>query len=74
MQAAFRVCTAVPGKTRAVIVDFGDRHHKKLLAHSLERMRAYHDEPIFTVKVLDGTLAFVAYAKALAGANAGVAR
>lgn len=51
-QNAYRVCTATPGKQEAIIVDFADRHNKKLMSHSLERLGVYHREPTFTVKVL----------------------
>jgi superfamily II DNA or RNA helicase len=51
-QNAYRVCTAVPGKTTALIVDFADRHHKRLMAHSEQRMLTYHAEPTFEVSVL----------------------
>ena len=51
-QNAYRVCTAVPGKTSAVIVDFADRHHRRLLEHSEERLSTYHYEPTFNVSVL----------------------
>jgi len=52
-QSAYRVCTAVPGKRDAIIVDFADRHHRKLLAHSLERLDVYYKEPTFFVQVVD---------------------
>ncbi|OGO08157.1 MAG: hypothetical protein A2Y61_00295 [Chloroflexi bacterium RBG_13_60_13] len=51
-QNVYRTCTAVPGKTDAVIVDFADRHHRRLLEHSQERLRVYYDEPTFSVTVL----------------------
>lgn len=51
-QNAYRVCTAVPGKTNAVIVDFADRHHRRLLEHSTQRLLTYYDEPTFEVSVL----------------------
>jgi len=44
-QAMFRVCTAIEGKQRAVIVDFADRHNPSLLQHSLERASTYSTEP-----------------------------
>lgn len=52
-QAIYRVSTAVPGKTHAVVVDFGDRHHRHLLRHSKERLKVYFEEPTFEVKVLN---------------------
>jgi superfamily II DNA or RNA helicase len=51
-QNAYRVCTAVPGKKEAIIVDFADRHNKKLMRHSLERLGIYYSESIFSVQVL----------------------
>lgn len=53
IQNAYRVGTACEGKTSALIVDFADRHHHKLLAHSQERMRVYFEEPTFTPEVLE---------------------
>lgn len=52
VQNAFRVATMCEGKIDAVIVDFADRHHKKLMEHALERIRIYHEEPSFDVSVL----------------------
>lgn len=52
-QSAYRVCTAVSGKRDAIIIDFADRHHRKLLAHSLERLEVYYKEPTFYVQVVD---------------------
>ena len=51
-QNSFRVCTAIPEKKDAVIVDFADRHHRKLLSHSKERLQVYFDQPIFNVNIL----------------------
>lgn len=51
-QNAYRVCTAVEGKSHAVIVDFADRHHRKLLAHSEQRLASYLSEPTFEVSTL----------------------
>ena len=51
-QNAYRVCTAIPGKTDAVIVDFADRHHRHLLAHSMERLDCYYAESTFTVSIV----------------------
>lgn len=51
-QNIYRTCTATPGKQNAVVVDFADRHHRKLLRHSQERLRVYHNEPTFGVTVL----------------------
>lgn len=52
VQNAYRVATAVSGKRHAIIVDFADRHHSKLLQHAMERLRIYHAEPTFDVSVL----------------------
>ena len=53
LQNAYRVGTAVPGKTEALLVDFADRHSAKLLRHSEERLRTYYGEETFNVTVLD---------------------
>lgn len=53
VQNAYRVATAIPGKTHALVVEFADRHHKKLLEHSQERLRVYFDDPLFSVEILD---------------------
>jgi superfamily II DNA or RNA helicase len=52
-QNAYRIGTAVKGKTHAILVDFSDRHHNKLLHHSLERANTYYDEDTFDVSVLN---------------------
>jgi superfamily II DNA or RNA helicase len=51
-QSMYRVSTAVEGKPNAIVVDFADRHHKKLMAHSMERLRVYYEEETFGVSVL----------------------
>ena len=51
-QASYRVCTATPGKRRALIVDFADRHHEQLEEHAVERLNTYLSQPIFNVAVL----------------------
>lgn len=66
LQAAYRVCTAIHGKPRATLVDFADRHSAKLMRHSHERLRAYYQEPLFKVQVLDGMADFIAYLKRIA--------
>lgn len=50
-QYSYRVCTASEGKTRAILVDFADRHHRKLLKHAQERLRLFYEEPICSVRV-----------------------
>lgn len=60
-QNAYRVCTATPGKEEAVIVDFADRHNKKLMGHSLERLGIYHAESTFSVDVLQHPNEFVGW-------------
>lgn len=57
-QAIYRVSTAVAGKDHAVVVDFADRHHRKLKEHSLERLKTYYNEPTFTVEILDEPRSF----------------
>jgi len=59
-QSAFRVCTAKAGKSEALIVDFADRHQKKLMEHSKERLRVYYEEPTFSVDVMQGPEQFFA--------------
>jgi superfamily II DNA or RNA helicase len=58
IQNAYRVSTAAHGKRYAIIVDFADRHHRKLLNHSLERLAVYHAEPTFTAAVLEDAYEF----------------
>lgn len=53
IQNAYRIGTAVQGKTHAILVDFADRHHPKLLEHSLERVDTYYNESTFDVSVLN---------------------
>jgi superfamily II DNA or RNA helicase len=53
VQNAYRIGTAVDGKTHSILIDFSDRHHKRLLEHSLERARIYYKESTFKVSVLD---------------------
>lgn len=52
VQNAYRVSTALPGKKRALIVDFADRHHGKLMGHSAERLNVYFSDKLFAVQVL----------------------
>ena len=52
-QNIYRTGTASVGKRNAVVVDFADRHHRKLLEHSHERLKVYHSEPTFSVSVLE---------------------
>lgn len=60
-QNIYRTCTAIPGKKNAIVVDFADRHHRKLLHHSEERLRVYHGEPTFSVTVLQDLRQFPAW-------------
>jgi len=62
-QNAYRVCTALTGKVDAIIVDFADRHHRKLLNHSEERLGVFHREPTFSVKILDDPSELLDFAK-----------
>lgn len=64
-QAIYRVCTAVEGKHEAVLVDFADRHHRKLLEHAKERLRIYYEEPIFRVEVVKDSQAFIEWIEKL---------
>jgi len=57
-QAMYRICTAAEGKRQAVLVDFADRHNKKLEKHSLERLQTYYKEPTFQVEVLPSPAVF----------------
>lgn len=52
-QNVYRTCTASGAKSDAVIVDFADRHHRKLLEHSYARLQVYHNEPTFGVTILE---------------------
>jgi len=63
VQNAYRVGTAVPGKRSAIIVDFADRHHRKLMLHSHERLNTYLDEPTFSVDVLQAGQQFGEWAR-----------
>lgn len=66
-QAAYRVCTATQGKRDAIIVDFADRHHRKLRGHSHERLDVYLKEPIFSVSVLEDSKDFGPWVRAVGG-------
>ena len=68
-QNAYRVCTATPGKDAAIIVDFADRHNKKLMDHSLERLGVYYREDTFSVKVLDDASQFGSWLQQLSSAE-----
>lgn len=52
-QFAYRVATATPGKTLSVLVDFADRHHRKLMEHSQDRLRLYFEESTFRVDIAE---------------------
>lgn len=65
VQNAYRVCTALPGKREAIIVDFADRHNKYLMRHSLDRLGTYYEEPTFSVEVLDHPNDFQGWLKSL---------
>lgn len=58
IQAAYRVCTAMEGKTRSIFVDFSDRHHRTLMEHSLERLAVFWKEATFNIEVLDDAAFF----------------
>lgn len=60
-QNAYRVGTACKGKTHAILVDFSDRHHRKLLKHSLDRVKVYYEDRAFDVSVLDSAEQFTGW-------------
>lgn len=60
-QNAYRVGTATPGKDRALLVDFADRHNKHLMRHSLNRLEVYHAEDTFAVTVLQDPNGFLGW-------------
>jgi superfamily II DNA or RNA helicase len=60
-QDVFRVLTASPGKERAIVVDFADRHHDGLMSQSASRARIYASEEAFSVDVLAQPLDLVAW-------------
>jgi superfamily II DNA or RNA helicase len=60
-QDVFRVLTASPGKARAIVVDFADRHHDGLIAQSANRGRIYSREDSFSVDVLGQPMDLVAW-------------
>jgi superfamily II DNA or RNA helicase len=51
-QALYRVATADHGKDHAVVVDFADQHHKKLLEHSRKRWYFQANDPVFQCELL----------------------
>lgn len=59
VQALYRVCTATPGKEYAVVVDFIDRHHPKLLEHSRQRNVVVQGDPVFQQNILSSLDEFV---------------
>jgi len=65
-QNAYRVCTAIHGKPNAIIVDFADRHHRRLMEHSQERLAVYYNEPTFSVSILDDVGQLAMWAQNLA--------
>jgi len=67
VQALYRSATAVPGKRDALVVDFADRHHRKLLDHSKARLAVYWSEPTFEVDVLDHARDFPGWLDRVAG-------
>jgi len=52
VQGWFRVCTASPGKTVGIVVDFVDSHQTRLLEHSRQRWRVASQEPLFRLSHL----------------------
>jgi superfamily II DNA or RNA helicase len=66
-QNAYRVGTATPGKTQALLVDFADRHNKHLMRHSLNRLEVYHAEDTFSVEVLQDPNGFLPWLREHSG-------
>lgn len=62
LQGMYRVSTASPGKVESLAVDFSDRHNKKLLEASVERMRIAYADPTFRVSVLSSATDLAAWA------------
>jgi len=67
VQNMYRVCTAQEDKRNAVVVDFADRHNRKLMRHSEERLRVYHGESTFAVSILDTSQQFSGWLERLSG-------
>ena len=63
VQSLYRVCTSTPGKEYAVVVDFADHHHKKLLAHSRHRNIVMQSDPVFQSQVLGSLEEFVQWSE-----------
>lgn len=62
IQNAYRVATKMDGKPpRAIMVDFGDRHHSALLAQSQGRLHVYRRQATFDVHIVHGPRAFMAW-------------
>ena len=53
VQDTFRVLTASPGKSRALIIDFADEHNEVLLKQAAQRLAIYRSEPAHAATVLD---------------------
>lgn len=62
-QAFYRVATASSGKTKAIVVDFSDRHNKTLMEHSLARANTYATEPTAQLHALNTVEEFPAWLK-----------
>lgn len=52
VQGWYRVSTASPDKANAIVVDFADRHHRRLIEHSVERLHVASRDPLFRIAVL----------------------
>lgn len=63
LQGLYRVCTAAPGKTEALAVDFADRQHPRLLEASRERLAIAYQDPTFEVQVLQHPEELAAWAQ-----------
>jgi superfamily II DNA or RNA helicase len=64
-QAMYRVGTAHPGKRRAIVVDFADRHHRTLQDHVMARAQTYCSEETATVTALEEVEHFPAWLDSL---------
>lgn len=69
MQNAYRASTATPVKRNAILVDFGDRHHKKLIDHASQRLGTYWKEATFSVTALNRSVEFPSWVSSLLPKN-----
>ena len=64
-QALYRVATSYGDKSHAVVVDFSDQHHKKLLAHSRKRWHYQSIDPVFECEYLNNANDFFGWVEAI---------